>query len=229
VSPTSSRRELLPATVIAAALYACVAVVAVKVRSRPGALRIDSRGSHFFSRTRGRISLGPYHLGGLERQGVLRALVWFGSPLGTGIAVAVLALAALAWRDRMVAAVAVAGPLAAELLTEHVLKPLVDRTGPTGAHYFPSGHATAVAAVAMVALLLVDRHAGRGWAVAAAPVLGAWVAAVGLALVQLNYHYLTDVLGGVAVGSATVIIATVLLAAARPGWRVEPARSSPQP
>jgi membrane-associated phospholipid phosphatase len=230
VSPEPSRPNLVPPAVIAVALYVCVAVVAVKVRSRPGPLRADERGRHFITRASVRISLGPFHLGSFERHRALRALVWFGSPLGTGIAVAVLVLLALAWRDRMGATIALAGPLAAEVLTEQVLKPLVDRTGPNGAvYFFPSGHATGVAAVAMVALLLLARRAGRGWALAAAPVLAGWVAAVCVALVQLRYHYFSDVMGGVAVGVATVLTAAVLLAAARPGWRVEPARSWHRP
>jgi undecaprenyl-diphosphatase len=135
---------------------------------------------------------------------------------GVAVAVAVLVVAALLWHDRAAAVIAVAGPLTALVLTEQILKPLVDRTGPNGANFFPSGHATGVAAIATVALLVLDRNAGRRWAVLALPVLGAWMTGVGVAMVQLHYHYLTDVLGGAAVGVATVLSAAATIPSRAP-------------
>ena len=105
------------------------------------------------------------------------------------------------------------GPVAAEVVTDVCLKPLVNRTGPSGHNYFPSGHVTAVASFTIVALVLLDRHLGRRAARLALPILALWVGLVGLALVQVHAHYLTDVVGGACVGVATVL--TLLLAGER--------------
>ena len=201
----TSRNERVAAGLAAAGLYACVAVVAVRVRGRSGPLRVDATGLHYMGRPTVAERLAPYHLARLDGPELLRGVVWFGSRGGVAAAVAVLVVAALAWRDRACALIAVAGPLAALVLTEQILKPLVDRTGPNGGNFFPSGHATGVAAVAAATLFVLDRNAGRGWALLALPVLGAWVSGVSVALVQLHYHYVTDVLGGAAVGVATVL------------------------
>ena len=205
-------------------LYLCVAVVAVKVRSRPGPLHVDATGLRYLGSPTVAGRLAPYHLARLDGPDVLHHLVWFGSPRGVASAVLVLVVTALAWHDRLAAAVAVAGPLAAELLTEQVLKPLIDRTGPTGGNFFPSGHATGVAALATAALFVLGRNAGRRWALVALPVLGAWVTGVAVALVQLHYHYFTDVIGGAAVGIATVL---AIVTVAPPGTLGAPVRGDP--
>jgi membrane-associated phospholipid phosphatase len=92
-----------------------------------------------------------------------------------------------------------------------VLKPLIAAPGPTrnslGPHggAFPSGHTTST--VVCMALLLA--WVGRPRAVPARIAVNAVVVAiVGMTVVYLNYHYFSDVVGGVVLGT---LIATLPL------------------
>lgn len=126
----------------------------------------------------------------------------------------VTALAATKLRrpDLMVAAVA--APLAGAILS--VLgKHLVDRDGPEGLAY-PSGHATVVAALAVVVVLLATElptvkrialQAGSGLVV-----LGS-----SAGLVTEDYHYATDTMGGMCLGIATTTGVTLRRRATRAG------------
>lgn len=95
--------------------------------------------------------------------------------------------------EALLAAVSFAGAL----LVTTLLKQLVERPRPEdlpawaeGSSYsFPSGHATATAAVAMVALLV----ARRAWAAAVAVVL---VGLAGWVQLELGLHHPSDVLAG---------------------------------
>ena len=90
----------------------------------------------------------------------------------------------------------------------HVSKAAYDRPRPSGSlvetslSSFPSGHA--VYAVTLVACATVLVRAGTGWAVrvGAETVAVGLVVAVAVARVYLRAHYLSDVLGGVALGVA---------------------------
>src|SRR5205085_9945502 len=107
------------------------------------------------------------------------------------------------------------GPVTALLLTEAVAKPLVDRRHGLSLAY-PSGHATGAAAVAALALVLSHRWRGwRGLAVAS-PVALALPAVMAVALVRLDWHYPTDVVGGLAVGAATVLALAAVVSKGRP-------------
>jgi membrane-associated phospholipid phosphatase len=124
-----------------------------------------------------------------------------------------LALGALvAWRRRrwelMAEAAIRVGLVVASVL---VLKPLIAAPGPTrnslGPHggAFPSGHTTST--VVCMALIL----AWVGWPRAAdrrVAVNAVVVAIVGLTVIYLSYHYLSDVVGGVVLGT---LIATLPL------------------
>ena len=90
----------------------------------------------------------------------------------------------------------------------HRSRPAYDRPRPSGALVdtvlaaYPSGHA--LYSVALIACATVLVRAGVGWAVRSAVLTLAVVAVVLVALsrVYLRAHYLTDVLGGVALGLA---------------------------
>ena len=91
----------------------------------------------------------------------------------------------------------------------NVAKAAYDRPRPAGGlvsvadFAYPSGHAAY--AVVWVACATVLVRAGAGWAVrfAAVSVTIAFVVAVCVTRVYLRVHYLTDVLGGVALAVAT--------------------------
>jgi membrane-associated phospholipid phosphatase len=121
----------------------------------------------------------------------------------------VLITAGLAWiawtSGRLRLAVAgAAGSVAAIVLTEYLLKPLIDRHHRVGgAGVFPSGHVTAAAACAMFAWFVFNRWRGRALFVAV-PLVASWV------VVSLRMHYPADAIGGVIVGG-TVVSAAILV------------------
>lgn len=144
----------------------------------------------------------------------LNVLVSFGDgPLVTTATVALVlaAVAARRWRGAILAAVAV--PSAAAL-TELALKPLIGRTLDGGLSY-PSGHTTNDFALATVTVILFAGPARPRIPGLARRLLllGAFLfaAAVGVALIGLSYHYFTDVIGGVAVGTGTVVLTALVL------------------
>ena len=124
---------------------------------------------------------------------------------------AAAALATASWaamrRRRPEAAALVVGTSLLWLLV-HVAKAAYDRDRPEGGLVdvanaaFPSGH-TAYA-VTLVACATILVRAGCGWAVrlAAVTVAVGLVVLVGATRVYLRVHYLTDVLGGAALGAA---------------------------
>ncbi len=122
------------------------------------------------------------------------ALVW-GGPAGWALAL------------RLVVGTVAAGALAA------VLKRLIGRRRPAGArgalyasfdrHGFPSGHATRGAAlVVLVAPLFLP------WGPA---VLLPWAGLVGWARTALGIHYVSDIVGGWAIGAAVGAVALLVL------------------
>jgi membrane protein DedA with SNARE-associated domain/membrane-associated phospholipid phosphatase len=137
--------------------------------------------------------------------------------------VATVALATVAWtmlRRRWIDAAALITGVALSPLLVHVAKAAYGRDRPEGGLVdvanaaYPSGH-TAYA-VALVACATVLVRAGMGWAVrfAAVTVAIALVVVVGVTRVYLRVHYLTDVLGGAALGVALwALIGTLALVA----------------
>jgi membrane-associated phospholipid phosphatase len=115
-------------------------------------------------------------------------------------------------------------------LDEYLLKPLVHRTH-LGALTYPSGHTTAMFALATtvtVLLLVPPRPAGAGPLRILIPavvcVLGVGVAA---AVIGLGWHYFTDTVAGAAVGVGTVCGLALLLD--RPAARRWLGRASREP
>jgi membrane-associated phospholipid phosphatase len=192
------------------ALAGCVAVTAVLAlavghQASPSVLdaAVDARL---------RSGLGGY-------QGPLHLVAGLGGLIAVTLMVLALVVACLVarwWRGAALAGLAVP---AAAALTEVVLKPLVGRSM-QGYHSFPSGHATAVFALAATcAVLLANpprprlRGAVRLLLVAGAALIAAIVA---IAVVVLHYHYFTDTVAGAAVGIGTVLLTALLLDRAGP-------------
>ena len=157
---------------------------------------------------------------------VLRVITWLGStaviiPLGVIVGV-FFVLRRRRWQPLALLAAAVGGAVG----LYDIVKPLIGRPRPPPAiwigHYsgaaFPSGHAAqSVAFYAMLAIVLGAGRSPRAktvlWSAAALIAL-----AVGGSRIYLGAHWLTDVLGGYALGAcwvATVVI--VMLAARSPG------------
>ncbi|MEO5680001.1 MAG: phosphatase PAP2 family protein [Acidimicrobiales bacterium] len=153
-------------------------------------------------------------------------------PLGSVEIVVVLALGlaivALAWGDGAGGVLGLAAPGLTGALTEYVLKPLITPPSLGSGRAFPSGHAGGVTAIALVAVALVYRRWGWMAALAVAPLAVLPIVLVGHALVRLDYHFPTDVLGGVLLASLVVLGLQALLAlTGRPTVRSGPATTSP--
>jgi undecaprenyl-diphosphatase len=138
---------------------------------------------------------------------IVEAFTRLGSSLVMGMLVLITVLFAVQRRRWIDAGALVAGA-ALSYASVHVLKAYYDRPRPSGALVettlasYPSGHAAY--AVAMIACATILVRAGVGWAVRSAVLTIAvvLVALVALSRVYLRAHYLTDVLGGVALGLA---------------------------
>jgi len=200
-------------SILSGALFAIVGVIALRVSGGTASSGVD--------RAISRVVVGSARLGkaGFRTDGALpwpngamRQLVLYGLP-AAAVTIA-LGLALVAWwrRDVRVIALCLVGPALAVVTTHAVLKPIVDRHQGDGLAY-PSAHATGAAAVAALVVILVYRWAGpraAGWS---APFALALPAAMGVALIRLGWHYPTDVVGGNAMGAATVIALAVALRA----------------
>jgi undecaprenyl-diphosphatase len=137
---------------------------------------------------------------------VLKVLTDVGSLPVTAAAVLITALLALR-RGRFIESVTLVAGMTLVYVTVHVAKAAYDRPRPAdalidavGAAY-PSAHAAY--SVAFVACAVVLVRAGVGWALrfAVLTVAVALVAFVVFTRVYLHAHYLTDVLGGVALSA----------------------------
>jgi membrane protein DedA with SNARE-associated domain/membrane-associated phospholipid phosphatase len=138
---------------------------------------------------------------------VVKVVTQLGSLTVTAVLVAATTIWAARWRRWVDAAALVAG-IGISYLAGHATKALFDRPRPAGGlveaglSSFPSAHT--LYAVALVACATVLVRAGSGWAARFAVVTAAViaVAVVGLCGVYLRVAYLTDALGGAALGIA---------------------------
>jgi membrane-associated phospholipid phosphatase len=116
--------------------------------------------------------------------------------------------------DRRRAITCLVAPAAAIGITEYLAKPAVGRMY-GGSLSYPSGHMTSVAALVAVFVLAVPTR----WRLAAVVVGTAVDLLVGVTLILLRWHYLTDVLAGLAVAVATTLMVdTVLHMLPGPRW-----------
>jgi len=139
-----------------------------------------------------------------------RLALWLvapGSPYpAIGASAVIVAACLLAGRLNGALLSAAAVPVA-EVFTEKLFKPLFDRTLLGGISY-PSGHTTAIVALAatLTVLLLgpLKPLSMRRARVLILVVAYAVVLGVALGLIGLRWHYFTDTVGGAAVGIGTV-------------------------
>jgi len=124
--------------------------------------------------------------------------------------------------DRRRAVACLVGPAVAVGITEYLAKPAVGRML-GGSLSYPSGHMTAAVALITAFVFAVPPRLK-----VPAVVLGACASiVVGVALIALRWHWLTDVLAGVAVPVATMLV--VDTAVHLVPLRRSPARSHPGP
>ncbi len=147
---------------------------------------------------------------------VVKAVTWLGSDgvLWTVVGAAAIVMA-LRRRWRLAIYLLVTG--AGALVLDPVLKSLVGRLRPVVAHpiahgtgnSFPSGHSLG-SIVCYGAVLLVFLPAARGrWRTAFITVVVALAALIGISRILLGVHYLSDVVGGWAIGIAWLGLTTL--------------------
>jgi membrane-associated phospholipid phosphatase len=124
-----------------------------------------------------------------------------------------LILACVATRRWSGAVLAVIAEPAAISLTEYLLKPLIGRLC-HGWLSFPSGHATSLFALAAIGAVLLtgpDRRLPRVLRLSGVLVALLIAATVGAVMVAIGAHYVTDVVGGAAVGIGVVLACALAL------------------
>ncbi len=139
-------------------------------------------------------------------QPLTRTLISLGNPAQAAMLVATVAAAAAAARRWSGVLLIIIGTVTAVTITELILKPLIGRLR-FGHLSFPSGHTTAVAAVAITtAILISGARWPRSTTVRLITGLAAVAVAVGVALslVAQHIHYATDTIAGYCVALATV-------------------------
>lgn len=134
---------------------------------------------------------------------VATQFVKLGNPIPFGVLVLALVAVSLSKRDWLSAVTAAAGPVLAVFTAEH-LKPQFGRTE-GGADAYPSGHTTALTAVAVVIILVAWRRWGPASLVVSAPLGLALSGGMVLTVVRLHDHLMSDALGGVLLGVGIVV------------------------
>jgi undecaprenyl-diphosphatase len=159
--------------------------------------------------------------------------LWFadlGSEPVVSLLVAAAVAACVALGSARGAVLAVVGPLLAAGLTEYVLKPIVDRRL-YGYYAFPSGHTAGFGSVMLVVVIvLLGPARGRlRTPVRRGGITAALLLALGcmLGLIAAQFHYATDVIGGLFLVLASVI--AVALAIDAVGDRLARNRSPGNP
>jgi len=134
-------------------------------------------------------------------------LIFPGSLLPASVLTAAIVVCCLIARRLNGAVLAAVALPAADGLNDGLLKPLVHRTY-LGVLTFPSGHTTAVFAMAatVTILLLAQPREGRAgaWQVLIAAAACVLAGLVAIALIGLQFHYFTDTVAGAALGTGTV-------------------------
>jgi membrane-associated phospholipid phosphatase len=220
---TKSRRQAAPRPLLPPALRRPAAVLVIACATVTASLALAFAGQ---SRPGGldaavdahvRSALGPYR----AQTNLLAGLGGLGPVTVLTAALVLACLVTRRWRGAALAGLAVPAAVA---LTEYVLKPLVGRTI-RGDPSFPSGHATAMFALAATCAVLLAGPARPRLpgAVRLLLVFGAALvaAAVATAMVALGYHYFTDAVAGTAVAIGVVLLTALLIDRAARAPRAE--------
>lgn len=148
-----------------------------------------------------------------RHRGILNLVSLLGGPIPVAILTAALVVACLVVRRQRAAALVAIGVLAASTLAEFLLKSLVGRRMGSGTGSFPSGHAVGMFALAVAVCVLLAQPFRPEPALRRLLSLGALLVAtaVSVAMVGLNHHYFTDIIGGAAVGTAVVLLTAFAL------------------
>jgi membrane-associated phospholipid phosphatase len=153
--------------------------------------------------------------GGPGGPGARRLLLPFGM-LGTtpllALVTVFLAYCCLGLRRYRGAVMLAAGVILGSVLSELVIKPLVDRTR-YGSLSYPSGHATAAFAVATAIIVLLVQPPDTRMPVSMRVVLGVLTAGIAgtISVGLTGIHYFTDTVGGAGVGISVTLLVTLLL------------------
>ena len=147
------------------------------------------------------------------------------SRLGRPIPFAVMVMGLVVWalwrRDLIAAVTAFVGPLLAVLGAEFG-KGMFDRTY-AGVDAYPSGHTSALTAIAAVVILIAWRRWGRRSLWTTVPIAVVLSGGMVLTVVRTHSHFMSDALGGVLLGGGAVLsLATVLMLGwphSQIGWR----------
>jgi len=200
--------ELLPASQrwpAAAVAAVCVTVTGVLAVSVAHQSRADGLDAAVDARIKA--GLRGHHV-------LLTVLPRLGNPMPVTVLTVVLAVACLATRRWRGAVLAGAAALVSGMLTEWVLKPAVGRLA-LGWLSFPSGHATNTFALAAICAVLLAGPSRPPLPAVLRSFLAltaiAAAAAVSAAMVALGFHYFSDIIGGAAVGIATVLLTALIL------------------
>jgi membrane-associated phospholipid phosphatase len=148
-----------------------------------------------------------------QEQSLTEALISLADPPQAAILVAALAGAAALARRWSGVMLLLGGTPTAVVISEVILKPLVGRLR-YGHLTFPSGHATAMAAIATAtAILLIGAQRPRGVTLRLCASLAAIAvaASVAIALVAQHVHYATDTVAGCCVAVVTVLTLALAL------------------
>jgi len=215
--PARFRRPAITVIGVAAAV---VAGLGVGFAHHTQASAFDNAVSNFIQGNAGFGPGDPHGLGYL-----LRPFGMIGSTLPMTLLTALLVYCCLALHRYWGAVMVVAGVVVASSLSEFVLKPIIDRTR-YGSLSFPSGHATAIFAIATAIAVLLIRPPGTNMPPSMRIVLAAltYAAAVAAAFGLVEIHYFTDAIGGAAVGTGVTL--AIALALDRLGASREQARAA---
>jgi undecaprenyl-diphosphatase len=192
---------------------ACLGGLGLAVRGSPRPLLFDSAVDGFLRRSAGMEHRLAGYLSGLGRPGTFVMIT---------LAVVLILVLVGDYRAALTAVVTVPVTL---VLVERILKPFFDRgLGFLAGGTFPSGHAAVSAALGGAIILAAGRQrplgqrlgpAGRAGLVAAVLVV---CAAIGLAMVMLQLHYMSDVVAGLPLGLSVTGGLALLLDALAARW-----------